>query len=139
MYRVYVIQNPAGKFYIGVSENVEKRVSQHNDGVSTWTRGKGPWVLKWTSETLPLAKARKLVDFLKRQKGENGFFRARAFLLNEGGGFRGSIALRKLSRNGTASIYSSFFRPPNRSMILLVAFSFSVSTMPSFAASSMTF
>ena len=75
MYRVYVIQNLEGKFYIGISENAEVRVAQHNDGVSKWTKGKGPWTLRWTSEAMSITDARKLENELKRQKGGDGFYR----------------------------------------------------------------
>jgi hypothetical protein len=37
-YQVYVLQNSAGRFYIGLSEDVGIRVQQHNDGISKWTR-----------------------------------------------------------------------------------------------------
>ena len=74
-YRVYVIQNPDGRFYIGISENVDVRVSQHNEGVSTWTKHRGPWLLRWTSEAMSITEARKLENFLKRQKGGDGFYR----------------------------------------------------------------
>lgn len=73
-YQVYVISNPAGKFYIGMSESVTTRVQQHNDGVSKWTKGKGPWSLSWTSEAMSIAAARKLENLLKRQKGGAGFY-----------------------------------------------------------------
>jgi putative endonuclease len=75
VYRVYVIQNEAGKFYIGISEYVEIRVRQHNDGVSKWTKGKGPWTLRWTSEAMSITEARKLENYLKQQKGGDGFYR----------------------------------------------------------------
>jgi Predicted endonuclease containing a URI domain len=45
IYQVYVLRNPKGQFYIGLSENVPTRVLQHNEGMSKWTRGKGPWAL----------------------------------------------------------------------------------------------
>jgi predicted GIY-YIG superfamily endonuclease len=63
-YQVYVIQNPEG----GVSEDVRHRVSQHNEGISNWTKGKGPWSLVWTSEAKSLSDARKLENLLKKQK-----------------------------------------------------------------------
>jgi putative endonuclease len=72
-YQVYVIRNAVGKFYIGLSENVSRRLQQHNQGVSTWTRHRGPWSLIWTSESLSLSDARKLENRLKRQKGGVGF------------------------------------------------------------------
>jgi putative endonuclease len=69
LYQVYVIQNAGGKFYIGLSENVQIRLQQHNDGVSQWTRNRGPWRVVWTSHQQPIAAARKLEKRLKRQKG----------------------------------------------------------------------
>ena len=73
-YRVYVIQNRAGKFYIGVSDDVGRRINQHNAGDSRWTRGKGPWTLVWQSGESSLSEARKLEKRLKRQKGGRGLF-----------------------------------------------------------------
>ena len=73
VHQVYVIRNNAGKFYIGLSEDVSKRREQHNQGISKWTRHRGPWSLIWTSESLPLSDARKLENRLKRQKGGVGF------------------------------------------------------------------
>ena len=37
VYQVYVLQNPDGRFYIGLSENIQVRLRQHNRGVSKWT------------------------------------------------------------------------------------------------------
>jgi putative endonuclease len=74
-YRVYVLQNSAGKFYIGLSDDVTRRTAQHNLGVSKWTRGKGPWELIWESEQISLSEARKLEFQMKRQKGGSGFYR----------------------------------------------------------------
>jgi putative endonuclease len=74
-YRVYVIQNRDGKFYSGLSDDVDRRIDQHNIGDSRWTRGKGPWVLMWQREEMNLSDARKLELLLKRQKGGDGFFR----------------------------------------------------------------
>ena len=73
-YRVYVLQNPKGYFYIGFSENVILRLQQHNSGLTPSTRSKGPWTLAWQSEDLPLPEARSLEFSLKRQKGGNGFY-----------------------------------------------------------------
>ncbi len=73
-YRVYVLQNPKGYFYIGFSENVCVRVQQYNIGLTASTRSKGPWKLVWQSDDLPLPAARALELNLKRQKGGNGFY-----------------------------------------------------------------
>jgi len=74
-YQVYVLQNSARQFYIGLSEDVGIRVQQHNEGVSKWTRSRGPWNLVWTSVPMSLSEARKLENLLKRQKGGEGFYR----------------------------------------------------------------
>ena len=74
-YRVYVIRNRMGKFYIGLSDDIGRRINQHNVDHSKWTRGKGPWTLIWQSEEMNLSSARKLELLLKRQKGGDGFYR----------------------------------------------------------------
>ena len=73
-YRVYVIRNREGKYYIGLSDDVGRRINQHNRGEARWTRGKGPWKLVWQSGELSLSEARKLENRLKRQKGGHGLF-----------------------------------------------------------------
>jgi putative endonuclease len=74
IYRVYVLQNPEGKYYIGLSENPAQRLIQHNSGVSQWTRNRGPWRLVWQGDPMTLSDARKLENQLKRQKGGRGFY-----------------------------------------------------------------
>ncbi len=73
-YRVYVIQNREGQFYIGLSDDVVRRVRQHNAGRSHWTKERGPWEIVWQSEELPLTDARKLENRLKRQGRGKGFY-----------------------------------------------------------------
>jgi len=74
-YRVYVLENPAGRHYIGLSEDVVARLAQHNAGESKWTAKYRPWKLVWQSEVLDLSAARKLENLLKRQKAGTGFYR----------------------------------------------------------------
>ena len=57
-----------------MSQDVALRLQQHNDGVSRWTKSRGPWALVWTSNLLSLTDARKLENLLKRQKGGLGFY-----------------------------------------------------------------
>ena len=73
-HKVYVIANPSGKLYIGLSEDITVRLQQHNDGVSKWTKGKGPWSILWTSEAMSLSDARRLENKLKRQGRGSGFY-----------------------------------------------------------------
>ncbi len=74
LYQVYVLQNPANRFYIGLSEDLERRLAQHNAGESKWTAMHRPWTMVWISEALSLTDARKLENLLKRQKGGRGFY-----------------------------------------------------------------
>ena len=73
-HQVYVLRNAEQRFYIGLSDDVPRRVTQHNVGISQWTRGRGPWALVWTSARMTLGEARRLENLLKRQKGGRGFF-----------------------------------------------------------------
>ena len=72
MYRVYILINPSGKRYIGLSDDVAKCLADHNAGVSQWTAKHRPWSLYWTSQPMSLSDARRLESALKRQKGGRG-------------------------------------------------------------------
>lgn len=46
MYYVYVLKSEkSGQWYTGSTDNLRKRVSQHNKKQSTWTKGGVPWTL----------------------------------------------------------------------------------------------
>jgi predicted GIY-YIG superfamily endonuclease len=50
---VYILQNPAGNFYIGHTDNLENRILSHNrtDKIAgKFTRKNGPWALVWSEE-----------------------------------------------------------------------------------------
>jgi len=72
IYQVYVLNNSAGQKYIGLSQDPQIRLLQHNSGISRWTKGKGRWTIVWTSNPMNLSEARKLENKLKRQKGGLG-------------------------------------------------------------------
>ncbi len=75
-YFVYVLwSEPGRRFYIGISENPQKRLNQHNQALSGWTSRYPPWRLVYQEsyENYGLARRRQLE--LKRQKGGDGFFR----------------------------------------------------------------
>jgi putative endonuclease len=74
MYQVYILQNSQDRYYIGLSDNIQTRLAQHNNNHSRWTKNKGPWQLIWQSSPMPLSEARKLENKLKRQKTGNGFY-----------------------------------------------------------------
>jgi putative endonuclease len=73
-YWVYVLRNPVGKSYIGLTDDVILRLEQHNSGVSKWTKKHRPWEVIWQKGPMPLTEARKLENWLKHQRGGNGFY-----------------------------------------------------------------
>ena len=46
MYYVYVLYSPSyGLYYKGFTQDVERRLIEHNSNKSRYTSGKGPWEL----------------------------------------------------------------------------------------------
>ena len=48
---MYVLQNPKGRFYVGQTDDLDRRVTQHNDDSSSkskYTIKNGPWTLVWS-------------------------------------------------------------------------------------------
>jgi len=46
MFHVYIIQNPSNNYYIGHTNNIERRLIEHNttnNGSQKYTKNKGPW------------------------------------------------------------------------------------------------
>ena len=75
MYWCYVIYSATRlQYYVGVTDDVTRRVQDHNNGISKWTKDKGPWILEWSREFISLGDARKFENRLKRQKGGAGFY-----------------------------------------------------------------
>jgi predicted GIY-YIG superfamily endonuclease len=53
VFRVYILENRAGRFYIGHTDDLDRRVRQHNDpvpGLGKFTHKSGPWELVWSEE-----------------------------------------------------------------------------------------
>lgn len=75
-YSVYVLWSTAGqRFYIGLSDDVDARLAQHNEGISKWTRRyAGSWGLAYSRAFDSLGEARRFENRLKRQKGGAGFY-----------------------------------------------------------------
>ncbi len=71
MFYVYILQSEVdGSYYIGFTENLEKRISQHNNGESNYTRRKMPWKLAYFEAFETKADAIKRERFLKAQKNK---------------------------------------------------------------------
>jgi|TARA_B110000014_G_C20086868_1_gene568572 putative endonuclease len=68
-YSVYVIRNKKNVLYTGIALNITKRLAQHNAGKGAkFTRGRGPWVLIYSSDPLPISEALRLESKLKRDR-----------------------------------------------------------------------
>jgi len=74
-YFVYVLWSASGRlFYIGATEDPQKRLEQHNQAWSGWTARHKPWTLVYTAKCPNYRSARKLELELKAQKSGRGFF-----------------------------------------------------------------
>lgn len=75
MYYVYVIQNQKNRIYIGQTNNLEKRLNQHNDkkfSKKSYTKiQKGPWKLIYKENYLTRQEAEKREKALKSHKGRD--------------------------------------------------------------------
>jgi len=63
------------KFYIGSTEDLDKRLRQHNEGLEKWSRRGVPWTLKFSKSFPNRSEARQFENKLKKQKGGKGFFK----------------------------------------------------------------
>ena len=71
MFRVYILQNPAGKFYIGQSRSLDVRLESHNSNDCSrgeFTRKNGPWKLVWSEEHPTRSSAVARERQIKRMK-----------------------------------------------------------------------
>jgi putative endonuclease len=71
MYSVYILENPQGRFYIGQTDDLPRRLSEHNhpDRARTRYSGKhGPWTLVWSEDHPTRASAMARERFIKSRK-----------------------------------------------------------------------
>ncbi len=73
MYYTYVIINPKGVLYKGSTDNLEKRISQHNGNTifPGFTSNRGPWKLVYFERFQTREEARVREFFFKTGKGRN--------------------------------------------------------------------
>jgi predicted GIY-YIG superfamily endonuclease len=72
MFYVYVLENPQGRFYVGQTGNISKRLNDHNRTdcfEGHYTRKDGPWRLVWSEKhTIRAASAVQRERQIKRMK-----------------------------------------------------------------------
>ena len=70
MCHVYVLRSEkTGKRYIGVTQNHERRLAEHNAGQTASTRSGAPWRLIYTEAYESRAQAMQRERFLKSGRG----------------------------------------------------------------------
>ena len=68
----YILQSESsGSLYIGSTNNLDDRLSRHNNNLNTYTKGKGPWLLLYYSTFSTRSEAVQLERFLKRKKSKS--------------------------------------------------------------------
>ena len=80
MFCLYIIYSQQlDRFYVGYTENIEKRLAEHNSGISDYTSSAQDWVLKYTEYfpdrytahqreiTIKKKKSRKYIEWLISQ------------------------------------------------------------------------
>ncbi len=72
MIKVYVLKSlVAEKYYVGMTENIQRRLKQHNNGKSKFTKGYMPWVFIYSEEFPDYKTARVREKYLKSTAGKN--------------------------------------------------------------------
>ncbi|HRP32046.1 MAG TPA: GIY-YIG nuclease family protein [Agriterribacter sp.] len=71
MFFVYVIRSKKdGRFYVGLSEEVERRLKEHNSGKTKSTKGYVPWELCFYEQYFTRIEARRREIYLKSGIGK---------------------------------------------------------------------
>jgi len=66
MYYVYILKSKKDEtLYIGYTNNVERRIKEHNDGTVTYTANRLPWTLIYYEAFLSIEDARNREKNLK--------------------------------------------------------------------------
>ncbi len=69
MASVYILQSETtARYYVGSTNDLERRMSEHARNHTPSTRNRGPWKLVHQEEFLSLAEARKREGEIKRWK-----------------------------------------------------------------------
>lgn len=76
MNKVYILQNSLSRrFYIGSTNNIDRRLEEHNRGKTKSTRQKGEWSLIYTETYSTALDAKRREKRIKSYKGGNAFKR----------------------------------------------------------------
>jgi len=71
MLTVYILENPQGRFYVGQTDDLDRRLAQHNDPETRsgkYTHKNGPWELVWSEKHATRSAAMRRERFIKSRK-----------------------------------------------------------------------
>jgi len=75
MFYVYILKSlKNGRFYIGSTNNLERRLNEHNSGKSKYTSLTRPFVLIFKEEYLSCSEAMRREKFLKSGRGREWIY-----------------------------------------------------------------
>jgi len=67
MWIVYILECGDGTYYTGITNDLSQRIQAHTDGTGArYTRGRGPFVVKYTEECPDRSQASKREIALKK-------------------------------------------------------------------------
>ena len=76
MFFVYIIESvKIGRYYIGQTEDLDKRLKMHNQGKNLSTKPYVPWQIKWWKEYTTRSEAIRIERKLKSLKKRSGIER----------------------------------------------------------------
>jgi putative endonuclease len=76
MFTVYILYSEFfDSFYIGYSSDMDRRINEHNEGLTQSTKAKRPWKTAYTEQLPDLKSAVARERFLKNQKNKSFYKR----------------------------------------------------------------
>ena len=70
MYKVYILESlKDGSKYVGITENISKRLKEHNTGSAKYSNSKRPYKLVWYCVFQNKTKALQFEKYLKQGSG----------------------------------------------------------------------
>jgi putative endonuclease len=67
-YNLYILSNPDGRYYIGYTGDIDKRLKKHNKGDTKSTKNRGKWKVAYTEKFETKTEAVRREKYIKRQK-----------------------------------------------------------------------
>ena len=88
---VYILQSlTTSEYYVGITTDIERRLTEHNQKYSRYTKSRGPWKLVYSEEKKSLSEAQNREKFLKTGDGRKVIKNLLKNNLNLGGWCNGS-------------------------------------------------